>query len=338
MSPIRRSGWVLAILFLASVLHAQQGWNPFDIKNRTGAWLDSARQVRQSEGQMADTAVTVAADTVTAHFSEDPVIDSVSAGQPVAMEIQVSVRDTLVLEQNPFEVIRMPDLPDDWEQRERAQGVERADGDLLFVVLLLLLVFLGILVSMYRSFILRMYRAAINENYLKLLFRSVNDPVRFRMGAFYLFFVLNAGLFLYLNLPWLGFDLWHEGPVLLGACILLVCLVYGLKHAVIYSLSLVFPVQKAARQYNATIIVFNCLLGLLLLPFNALVAYGPDGLAAGAGLAGTGLWLLCYFARQFRGLVFSVNFLVQNLFHFFVYLCTVEIAPILIIWKLSQSI
>lgn len=331
MNLIRRSGWVLAILFLAPVLYAQQGWNPFDIKNRTGAWLDSARQVSVTD--VADTD-TDTADTLASGIPAEPAADST----PVAMEVQVSVRDTLVLEQNPFEVIRMPDLPDDWEQRERAQGVERADGDLLFVVLLLLLVFLGILVSMYRSFIARMYRSAINENYLKLLFRSVNDPVRFRMGAFYLFFVLNAGLFLYLNLPWLGFDLWHEGPVLLGACILTVCLVYGLKHAVIYGLSLVFPVQKAARQYNATIIVFNCLLGLLLLPFNALVAYGPGELAAGAGIAGTGLWLLCYFARQFRGLVFSLNFLVQNLFHFFVYLCTVEIAPILIIWKLSQSI
>ena len=88
------------------------------------------------------------------------------------------------------------------------------------------------------------------------------------------------------------------------------------------------------KHFSFNILLFNILLGIFLIPVNLFLAFGPAdlyGVVITIALIGAGL---VYLARQFRGLVIAGGLIGSNLFHFFVYLCTVEVLPVLVLFKL----
>jgi hypothetical protein len=306
---------------------ADQRWNPFDIKNRSAHWVDSLRNAHIYQIDSPK--------IVLSTIEEDPHITSVP-DTPAVVEASVLVSENEP--ENPFEVVRVPKSDINFEDPLMENVTKRVDKDFLFTILMILMICLAVLVGLYRTFIVKLYKSIWNDNYLKLLYRSVNEPIRFRFGAFYLLYFLNAGLFIYLSLGLLGKNEWQEGPVLLLACVVIVFLVYGVKHLVLYFLGALFPVSKESFQFNFTILLYNCLLGILLVPVNAIMAFAVEEIVIIAAYAGLALSLLFYALRQLKGLILGMNFLSKNFFHFFIYLCAVEIGPIFILWKLFQSV
>lgn len=306
---------------------ADQRWNPFDIKNRSAHWVDSLRNAHIYKEDTVKKEEPVLSQDTIAIYETDTLVAAESS-------VLVSEKDN----ENPFEVIRVPQKDISFEDPLLENVTNRVDKDLLFTIMMILMICLAVLVGLYRSFIVKLYKSIWNDNYLKLLYRSVNEPIRFRFGAFYLLYFLNAGLFIYLSLGLLGKDQWQEGPVLLLACVVIVFLVYGIKHLILYFLGVFFPVSKESFQFNFTILLYNCLLGLLLVPVNAIMAFAVDEIVIIAAYSGLALSLLFYTLRQFKGLILGVNFLSKNFFHFFIYLCAVEIGPVFILWKLFQSV
>ena len=105
------------------------------------------------------------------------------------------------------------------------------------------------------------------------------------------------------------------------------------KHLLMKILEAVLPAKKELRLYSFTIIIFSIALGILLIPFNLLIAYGPAEAVPGViTLALVAIGLLLGF-RFVRGIFIGGRVLASNLFHFLLYICTVEIAPALIIAK-----
>ena len=111
-------------------------------------------------------------------------------------------------------------------------------------------------------------------------------------------------------------------------------LTYFIKHAVLRAIGFIFPVQKEISYYSFTIIAFNIFLGIALLPINSLISFSNDKVANICLYLGVIFFLLLYCIRQLRGMFLAANYLTFQKFHFFVYLCTVEIAPILILTKI----
>lgn len=322
----------LTVIYILMMLNtqtvsAEQRWNPFDIKNRPAHWVDSLRNAHTYQTDTLKKEASVFLPESIAEFETDTM---------TVAESPVLVAETE--NENPFEVIRVPRNDTSFEDPLLENVTTRVDKDLLFTIMMILMICLAVLVGLYRSFIVKLYKSIWNDNYLKLLYRSVNEPIRFRFGAFYLLYFLNAGLFIYLSLGLLGKDQWQEGPVLLLACVVIVFLVYGIKHLILFFLGVFFPVAKESFQFNFTILLYNCLLGLLLVPVNAIMAFAVDEIVIIAAYSGLALSLLFYTLRQFKGLILGVNFLSKNFFHFFIYLCAVEIGPVFILWKLFQSV
>ena len=251
-------------------------------------------------------------------------------------EVKVNYPDTLEMLGNPYEIVRIPVQMEEWNPVISEDVVKGEDVQLLFLVMLFILILLGILVSLYRSFIPRMYKAVFNDNYMKLLLRSANEPVKWKLISFYTFFFINAGLFIYLSLARFNFDLWHRGPALLLACCLAVMIFFGIKHLILWYISRFFPPEKEATLFNFILIVFNCLLGLVLVPINGLLAFGAEQVGGIVFFTGVGLWLLIYIFKQLKGLLIGARIWLNNVFHFFLYLCAVEIIPICVLWKLAQ--
>ncbi len=188
-------------------------------------------------------------------------------------------------------------------------------------------------VNINRGFIQKIYRAALNKNFSALLLREQRfASAQYLYYIVYIVFFLNAGLFLYLISRYASWDFGHRGtPVMLFLTFFI--LVYAVKHSTIRLLGKTFMISKEMKHYNFNIILYNILVGIILMPVNLFLAFGPTGLRMPLIYTGLALIALMYILRQFRGMVIGSHLIVKNVFQFFVYLCAIEILPVLVLFK-----
>ncbi len=206
-----------------------------------------------------------------------------------------------------------------------------------FIISVLLVVFLGFLITVFRRGLKHLYEAFVNENMLALLLREQTKGIQQAYWLFYLLFFLSAGFALYLISNRLGLYL----PLLpLGQWLFYSMIVFGIfviKHLLLAVVGLVFPLSKPLLLYSFTILVFNCILGLYLVPMDILLALGSahlQQLVFYLLLGGVGL---LYVYRILRSFFIAAPYALNYPMHFLLYLCAVEIAPVLILWRLVTS-
>lgn len=209
----------------------------------------------------------------------------------------------------------------------------------VFSVNLFSLILLTFLFTVFRGLILKVYQGVLNENILNQIFRDRDSIGPFPYWILYLLFFLNAGFFVFLLGHHYGKMPWPADSYLIQwvKCCLLVMALFLLKHFVLNVIAYVFPVGKEVKLYSFMIMVFSIVLGVALTPFNLLIAYLADG---------SGNWTLTvillviglfYLFRYLRGTMIANKYLVFHKFHFLLYICTVEIAPIMVLLKLIQG-
>jgi hypothetical protein len=207
----------------------------------------------------------------------------------------------------------------------------------LFTVTVALLALLTILVTIFRPVYQRAYRGFLNENMLNQIHRESQGSGPLPYFILYGLFLLNAGTFVFLISRHFGAmlpgSLWQGWLMCTGAVSILLIA----KHLLLAFLGAVFPIEKETASYSFTMLVFGILLGLLLAPANVFIAYGPAEFTRPAVMTTFGVIGLIYAFRSLRGLFIANNFLASNKFHFFLYLCTVEITPVLVLVKLIQN-
>ncbi|NJN77358.1 MAG: DUF4271 domain-containing protein [Saprospiraceae bacterium] len=99
-------------------------------------------------------------------------------------------------------------------------------------------------------------------------------------------------------------------------------------------MSYIFPFSKEMNLYNFMIAIFNFVMGIVLLPIIIFVAFTSSNTHTPLLYFALSVVLIIYLFRMIRSLLIVNKYLIHNKFHFFMYLCTVEIAPILILLKL----
>jgi len=196
------------------------------------------------------------------------------------------------------------------------------------------LLILTILVTFNRGLLNSIYKAIFNDTYLKMIYRLQQSSHALSYLLLYLFYFFNSGLFLFLLLRFLKISITPSDIKLYFMCVGAFVAIYLLKHLTLIVIGSVFPVEKESSYYNFMIVAFNIFLGLILLPLNAAIAFMSENIADLGIYIGIGLFILMYLIRQLRAMLLAGNFISYQKFHFFIYLCTVEIAPILVIARL----
>jgi hypothetical protein len=120
----------------------------------------------------------------------------------------------------------------------------------------------------------------------------------------------------------------------LGICVAGVLIAFSLKHLVLWLIGLIFPVNREVSRYNFIMLIFGSSLGLLLGPINILLAYGPQNLHEVLIWGTISTIGLVYAFRSVRSLWLAGRIFASHQFHFLLYICTVEIAPVLTVVKL----
>ena len=290
--------YIVCLLAFAQMALAQQGNNPFELPERT-AIIDA----------MKTTADSTALDSI------------------------------LAVSNNPFEIIsdynseKETSTPTD-STIQPAQDSEPIPNIWMGGIVLILGVLIAILNTAHSSELQRTFRSFTNQNLLNFNFRSQKGRLSSTHLLSYTLYAVSLGAFLYL-LGW-----YWRIPALTGSiysaliCMGFVALIMFARHLFLRIIGWIMPFDKELSVYNYMISVFNHVLGITLLPFIIVAAFAPDPLKKIALFGGLGVILFVYLYRSIRGFMLSGRFLALHKFHFFLYLCAVEIAPVLILIKI----
>ena len=152
--------------------------------------------------------------------------------------------------------------------------------------------------------------------------------------GFNLFFVASAGLYA-------NFILYHYGVrpvdnfwVLYLYCCMGLAAIYLGKFIGLKICGWMFNMRQAADSYIFIVFIINKVIGIFLLPFLVVLAFSAEPLRSVAitiSWFGIGLLVLYRFILGYSAVRNEVRF---NLFHFFLYLCAFEVAPLLLIYRL----
>jgi len=149
-------------------------------------------------------------------------------------------------------------------------------------------------------------------------------------------YLVSFSLLIYLALVELVQASFFEltGIRLFSVIMLFVLISWFLKNIAINLVGTIFRNSLVATDYVYTNFVFNIFNGLILIPVVVLAIYLP---ALEAIYAGIVLWFIIYLYRLIRELFTGLSFKEFSLFSRILYLCTLEIVPLLVLIKLIMS-
>ncbi len=303
---------VVTLSFLSWDLDGQTRKNPFEIRNRSVEKIIS----------IVDTTAISSPQDVTHNELKDN-------------------QTNQEYKSNPFEVNHIPLRRKDVKVKDVDQkpisSVKKTTSSKGFVYWLLLgaLVLLVLATSSQRKLFSNLTRASINENILKLEHRA-KKGLSLEYILLYLIYYINGGIFLMLLAHHFAFSPINIQQFLY--CALFLIAVYVVKHISLFFVGSIFPIQKETSLYSFAVHVYNGVIGIALFPINLLLTFGDEKVASTTLFIGLGFVGLLLFIRYVRGLAISISYIFNNIILFFIYLCTLEIAPILILVKFLEKL
>ncbi len=323
------------LLFTWSTADAQ---NPFDLQHRLDAdtVLEHVPEyeVEEQEIEIESPAVPEPDTMPLEREAEIPVEeDMVPPVEDTLLPVDIEEVEDVDGDEAPVEEDRVEDIVE--EEVEELPEALKERNNLLLLIFILVSVVLALVIAIDRSVMDKIYRSMANENFLNYFLREQKGAVTVQLFFLYLIFLVNTGLFLQIFLEkilQLGFDvkLWQTVTFVAG--------VYLGRYLCFEYLKLFAHARKELNRFHFTIYIFNIFIGIVLLPLNAFAAFAPEILSIAALYLSLGIFIVLYLFRQLRGLFIGSKYLIANQFHFFIYLCTVEIAPILIMGRYFVSV
>lgn len=179
------------------------------------------------------------------------------------------------------------------------------------------------------------------QNIFKLLFQSsffqkhgkeVMSQDNLPSLLFNLLFIISGGLFLTvlaIHYQWMNMPFWlmlvYASATLAG--------IYFAKFLFVSFAGWVFNANDAAKIYNTIIFLVNKIIGILLIPLLLLFAFSDSFIADEILSVCYIVFIILLAYRYLASFNLISGTLKINPIHFFIYLCAVEILPLLIIYK-----
>ena len=207
-----------------------------------------------------------------------------------------------------------------------------ANPDVIFYILVFILFFLGLIKTSFPRYFDSIFTLSFQATFRQTQTRDQMAQNFFPAFMINILFFLCAGLFITL---FAKSNQWSELPFweLFVYATTVLLIIYLIKYMVISFTGWVFNAKEAAAEYRFVVFLINKLIGILMIPLLFLIAYAD---VKTRGVAVTIVICLVVFSLIIRYLV-SLARIRKNLsitaFHFFIYLCAVEIMPLLVIYK-----
>ena len=254
--------------------------------------------------------------------------------------IDSSLKLTFSSSQSDSLLISNPSLQDTIEsvprnfQAERGVPITSFNSDWMVGVLLFALVLMAIVRFSFSKYLFKVFDSILNYQTASNLLSEKN--MRNLRGSIFLnfLFFVNLALFLVQYAVYiLSLNQENNNFIFFLYSFLLLVVVYSGKAIIIRLMGYIFGAIKEAKEYLHTVFIYNKNLGLFLLPITISVPFIAPYATPMLLNFGLFITLIFYTFRLFRG--FKILFRQHvSIFYMILYLCALEILPLLMIYKL----
>jgi len=208
-----------------------------------------------------------------------------------------------------------------------------AQQDWLIPVLIILVAYTGLLRMLSGKYISNLFKSVFNTQNAENLYNTVN--MRNSLPAFGLdvLFHLSISTFAYEALTSVGFNPGLNGLLILLATIIGFSILFALKKGVYRFLSYIFGTGEQTGEFLFYVSLYNRILGMLLLPLVISIPFVSSNLTMVLIQCGLVMVVATYLLQMTRG----AKIILRNpvsIFYMFLYLCALEILPLVVIYKL----
>lgn len=210
-----------------------------------------------------------------------------------------------------------------------------------FYLILALLAALGVLRMVFPTYFRHLYKSFMSPMVNKRTLREQIEQNVAANTAMNIFFCISFGLFLYVVLYHQS-NLIQESRIrpnlfLIGT-IVASGLVYGIKYCSLKFVGWAFKMEQATEDYIYNVFLINKILGVVLLPFSIILAFGDGGWLKLMFIVALVLVFILLLNRYTRSWASLGSFFQFSKFHFFMYFCTSELLPLAILTKFTYNI
>lgn len=212
---------------------------------------------------------------------------------------------------------------------------EKTNGDWITLLLLFGFILLAISKFIFRKRFSDLFKAFWARNYSNQLMRDGNIFKEQFGLLLFLLYIISIPLFYSLSIIYLipkqhlDFSL---TLVIQAAAFPIILWVYRILF--IKTTAFIFKTTKPSDEILTQLFIFNLLSGVIILPFITLFYYSEFPIFLIAGII---VWSFVQIYRFIRLFVIGISYSIFSGLHLFLYLCTLEIVPIVILVKIVSN-
>ena len=210
---------------------------------------------------------------------------------------------------------------------------KKNESPVYFYVIAGLLLFLGIMKTLYSRYFNTLFRVFFNTSLRQNQLTDQLEQAKIPSLLFNIFFVLSAGLYLYLLVGYYGATTNRDVSPWQWCIPAAVACCYFVKYLTLRFTGWITNYKAEAGTYIFIVFLLNKVIGILLLPFIIILLFGSASLASYAVFISIIMLSLILLLRFFRSWSLLQNRLKVTRFHFFLYIISLEILPIALIYK-----
>lgn len=210
---------------------------------------------------------------------------------------------------------------------------EKQSKDALFYTMLFLVFLLGFIKNVFPKYFQNLFKLFFQTSLRQKQTKEQLAQDSFASLLINLLFLLSTGLFITLVIQyyqWASITFW----LLYAYVTVILGLIYLGKYLFVSFAGWVFNNTASASSYLFLVAVVNRIMGVVLLPLTVLLAFADQEIAIVVATISFGVVTLLFIYRYLVSFGLLRSELQLNPFHFFLYLCAVEILPMALIYKL----
>lgn len=211
----------------------------------------------------------------------------------------------------------------------------------LFFLFLGLLAFFAYLLTIYRDEVKKSFGSFFSLSSASQQLREQENPFSPYSVAVFILFALGAAALALITINKMTVSQTNPANWKLAFYLLLavsVAFTYFLKYGQLSLIGFVFPIKQELQYYNLMLNNSNRIVAITVVPLLFLLSYTPENMQNFFLYASLFLVVSLYLFAAIRTILVARETILFHKFHFFIYLCSVEIAPVLILMKLISII
>jgi hypothetical protein len=215
------------------------------------------------------------------------------------------------------------------------ERVNDFNPDWMFPVIIIVVGMFTWLRIYYNKFFLRFFSAIFNSNITNQIVRDENVLVQRASVVLSVAFYLVMAMFLYiLSIHYNWLSSMSTGIVRFVFLALIVAAAYAFKFIVLKITGYIFDLGKETSSYIFTVFLINNIQGIVLFPLIVLLLFGHAGAGNIIIIPAIVIAVSAYLYRLARGVQIGISVPGFSPVYLFLYLCALEIAPLIVIVKL----